>query len=106
MGARANNHSLADWLSNIGEPTRLKIIRALATGSKNVTELARLLNIEIVNVSHHLQRLRQADIVSADKQGRFVIYTFRTPPEVLPGGTLRLKHVPTGTVVELPPETA
>ena len=62
MGARANNHSLADWLSNIGEPTRLKIIRALATGSKNVTELARLLNVEIVNVSHHLQRLRQADI--------------------------------------------
>lgn len=104
--AAKNTGGLAGWLSAVGEPTRLKIIRELATGSKNVTELARLLNTEIVNVSHHLSVLRRADVVRNEQHGRHVVYSFATPPEVLPGGTVRLTHGPTGAVVELPPEVA
>ena len=47
----------------------------LRTGSKNVTELAKLLNVEIVNVSHHLGVLRQAGLVQDEKHGRFVVYS-------------------------------
>lgn len=64
----------AEILQAISEPTRLRIIRALAQGSKNVTEMAKLLNVEIVNVSHHLGVLRSAGLVVDEKVGRFVVY--------------------------------
>ena len=68
----------ANLLQAIAEPNRIRIIDCLRTGSKNVTELAKLLNVEIVNVSHHLGVLRQAGLVEADKHGRFVVYSLHT----------------------------
>src|SRR5918995_649962 len=65
----------AELLQAIAEPNRIRIIDALRTGEKNVTELARILNVEIVNVSHHLGVLRQAGLVQDVKQGRFVLYS-------------------------------
>lgn len=65
----------ADLLQAIAEPNRIRIIECLRTGSKNVTELAKLLSVEIVNVSHHLGVLRQASLVLDEKQGRFVVYS-------------------------------
>jgi len=65
----------AEKLAALAEPNRIRIIECLRTGSKNVTELARMLNVEIVNVSHHLGVLRTAELVIDDKQGRFVIYS-------------------------------
>jgi DNA-binding transcriptional ArsR family regulator len=65
----------ADLLQAIAEPNRIRIIDCLRTGSKNVTQLADLLKVEIVNVSHHLGVLRTARLVQAEKNGRFVIYS-------------------------------
>lgn len=65
----------ADLLQAIAEPNRIRIIECLRTGSKNVTELAKMLSVEIVNVSHHLGVLRQAGLVQDEKQGRFVVYS-------------------------------
>jgi len=65
----------ADLLQAIAEPNRIRIIECLRTGSKNVTELAKLLSVEIVNVSHHLGVLRQAHLVQDEKHGRFVVYS-------------------------------
>jgi ArsR family transcriptional regulator, nickel/cobalt-responsive transcriptional repressor len=66
---------VADLLQAIAEPNRLRIIECLRTGSKNVTELAKLLTCEIVNISHHLGVLREAGLVKDEKSGRFVNYT-------------------------------
>src|SRR6266513_3030481 len=65
----------ADMLAALAEPNRIRIIECLRTGEKNVTELAKLLNVEIVNVSHHLGVLRQAGLVQDEKHGRFVVYS-------------------------------
>jgi ArsR family transcriptional regulator, nickel/cobalt-responsive transcriptional repressor len=65
----------ADKLQAIAEMNRIRIIDCLRTGSKNVTELAKLLNVEIVNVSHHLGVLRTAGLVQDEKHGRFVVYS-------------------------------
>lgn len=65
----------AELLQAIAEPNRIRIIDCLRTGSKNVTELAKLLSVEIVNVSHHLGVLRQAGLVQDEKNGRFVVYS-------------------------------
>jgi ArsR family transcriptional regulator len=65
----------ADLLQAIAEPNRIRIIECLRTGSMNVTQLARALNVEIVNVSHHLGVLRTAGLVHDEKKGRFVEYS-------------------------------
>lgn len=64
----------AAFLQAIAEPNRIAIIKSLAQGSKNVTELAKELNVEIVNVSHHLGVLRTNGLVKDEKHGRFVVY--------------------------------
>src|SRR5262245_2685231 len=61
-------------LKCLADPERLRIIQCLRTGPKNVSEIAEKLDISLVNVSHHLGVLRQADIVIDEKQGRFVVY--------------------------------
>jgi len=65
----------AEWVSAFGEPTRIAIVRALATGVKTVTELARLVKTEVVNVSHHLKIMRGAGVVKCDRDGRFMRYS-------------------------------
>src|SRR3954468_17558953 len=64
----------ADLLQAIGEKNRIRIIECLWDGSKNVSELAKLLKIEIVNVSHHLGVLKSARLVQHEKKGRYVVY--------------------------------
>ncbi|OWK40522.1 ArsR/SmtB family transcription factor [Fimbriiglobus ruber] len=65
----------AGLLSAMAETTRILIIEELRASKKNVTELAKLLNTEIVNISHHLGVLRQAGLVKDEKFGRFVEYS-------------------------------
>jgi ArsR family transcriptional regulator len=65
----------AEWIAAIGEPTRLTILCALTTGTHTVTKLAQVCNVEIVNVSHHLGILRDAGLVTFERDGRFLHYT-------------------------------
>ena len=65
----------AALLKAVADPDRLKIVESLRSGPKNVSELAKILKAEIVNVSHHLGVLRQAGLVQDEKHGRFVVYS-------------------------------
>jgi ArsR family transcriptional regulator, nickel/cobalt-responsive transcriptional repressor len=65
----------AELLQAIAEENRLRIIRCLTDGPKNVTELHKMLNEPIVNVSHHLGVLKNKNLVRAEKKGRFVVYS-------------------------------
>jgi ArsR family transcriptional regulator len=67
-------------LRALADPERLRIIHCLRGGAHNVSELATLLDVEFVNVSHHLGVLRHAGLVLDEKQGRFVVY--RLHPDV------------------------
>ncbi len=64
----------ARLLRAVADPERLRIIQVLRGGPRNVSDLAALLNVEVVNISHHLGVLRNAGLVLDSKQGRFVIY--------------------------------
>ncbi len=70
----------ARYLRAVADPERLRIIQCLRDGGKHVTQIAELLDEEIVNVSHHLGVLRQAGVVQDEKQGRFVLY--RLHPDI------------------------
>lgn len=71
----------AQRLKALADPERLRIVKCLFAGPKNVSDLSEELKDEIVKVSHHLGVLRHAGLVETKKQGRFVIYALH--PDVL-----------------------
>ncbi len=64
-------------LAALAAPERLKIVRFLSDGPHNVTEIAEMLGIPAVNVSHHLSVLKHAGLIRGTKRGRFVHYALR-----------------------------
>lgn len=64
-------------LAALAAPERLKIVRFLADGPHNVTEIAEMLKVQAVNVSHHLNVLKHAGLIRGTKSGRFVHYALR-----------------------------
>jgi DNA-binding transcriptional ArsR family regulator len=70
-------HRCAELLAALAAPERLKIVRFLANGPHNVTEIADMLGIPAVNLSHHLTVLKHAHLIGGKKRGRFVLYSLR-----------------------------
>ncbi len=66
---------LAEVFKTLGDPTRLRIISALADGEACVHELAQALGLSQSAVSHQLRLLRQQGLVRFRKVGRHVYYT-------------------------------
>jgi ArsR family transcriptional regulator, nickel/cobalt-responsive transcriptional repressor len=91
--------STAEWLAGLAEPTRLTILKVLATGPKTVTDLAKACGTEVVNVSHHLNLMKNVGLVAAERDGRFMWYTLVGANAV--GGRLELTHE-SGLKVTLP----
>ncbi|RTM02439.1 MAG: ArsR family transcriptional regulator [Hyphomicrobiales bacterium] len=59
----------------LGHPLRLEMIEHLAQGARGVEALAAKLGQPVANVSQHLQALRRAGIVAAERDGKFVHYS-------------------------------
>ncbi|MBZ9868714.1 metalloregulator ArsR/SmtB family transcription factor [Mesorhizobium sp. CA15] len=59
----------------LGHPLRLELIEHLAQGARSVEALAAKLGRPVANISQHLQALRRAGIVSAERDGKFVHYS-------------------------------
>lgn len=106
---------IARMLAGLGEPTRLQIALCLLQRPHFVSELAEILQMPMVNVSHHLGVLRQAGLVEDVKKGRRVEYRLReevrdaaegsNPQAVLKLGPYRLwiVHAPPIQPPEEPP---
>jgi rhodanese-related sulfurtransferase/DNA-binding transcriptional ArsR family regulator len=58
----------------LGHPQRLELIEHLAQGPRSVDLLASKLDLPIANVSQHLQTLRRAGLVLAERDGKYVNY--------------------------------
>jgi DNA-binding transcriptional ArsR family regulator len=66
--------SLAETFRALGDPTRVRILDALARTELCVCELATLVRLSESAVSHQLRLLRSLRIVRARRQGRMVFY--------------------------------
>jgi DNA-binding transcriptional ArsR family regulator len=67
---------LADMFSALSDPTRLRIISALATsGELCVCDISASLGMTQSAISHQLRLLRNINLVKNRKQGRMVYYT-------------------------------
>jgi DNA-binding transcriptional ArsR family regulator len=95
MDARADNHSIheleADMCRALADPTRLRIIYALADGPRSVGGLSLLLGAPQPTVSRHLRVLRDQSLVEASRSGTMVRYQL-TDGEVI-GALGTLRHV-------------
>jgi rhodanese-related sulfurtransferase len=67
-------HELARISKAVASPRRLELIDLLAQGGRTVEALARETGQSIANTSQHLQVLRAARLVEAEKRGLFVRY--------------------------------
>lgn len=65
----------AELLAALAAPERLKVIRFLAEGPHNVSEIAEMLEVPPVNLSHHLTMLKHARLIQSQRDGRFMIYS-------------------------------
>ncbi len=65
---------LAKFYRGLGDPTRLRILRHLLDGEKNVGELVNLLGTAQGRVSSHLACLRQCGFVTVRTEGRLAYY--------------------------------
>ncbi|MEA2523961.1 MAG: ArsR family transcriptional regulator, lead/cadmium/zinc/bismuth-responsive transcriptional, partial [Thermomicrobiales bacterium] len=66
---------LADLFAALGDPTRLRIVAALAGGELCVCDLAATVGQTESAVSHHLRLLRSLGLVRPRRDGRLVYYT-------------------------------
>lgn len=65
---------LAELFSAFSDPSRVRIISALASCEMNVGALAEAVSLSESAVSHQLHGLRQMRLVRARKEGRQVYY--------------------------------
>jgi DNA-binding transcriptional ArsR family regulator len=62
----------------LNDPTRRAILELLRKGDRTAGEIAQHFNISKPSISHHLDLLKQAGMVSAVREGQFQRYSLNT----------------------------
>lgn len=62
----------------LNDETRREILVLLRESDLSAGTIAEHFNIGKATISHHLDLLKQANLVTAEKQGQFVIYSLNT----------------------------
>lgn len=65
---------IAQLGSVLSSPQRVRILHLLCQCDRTVEELAKAMNQPVANVSHHLQLMRNANLVAARRMGRHIAY--------------------------------
>ena len=65
-------------LRALGDPTRREILKALRAGDLTAGEIASRFPMTAASVSHHLSVLKEAGLVTVERNGRNLIYTLET----------------------------
>lgn len=67
--------SITCFFSIFADPTRVRMLSALAISEMCVTDLSRVLEINQTTVSHQLRLLKNLGIVKSDRQGKIITYS-------------------------------
>jgi ArsR family transcriptional regulator len=67
--------ALSETFKVLGDPTRLRIVLALAKEELCVCDLATLIGVTVSAISHQLRLLRGMRLVKYRKQGKMVYYS-------------------------------
>src|SRR5438094_4001971 len=83
MTERAVKIELFDQFARVGQAAasgrRVEIVDVLANGERSVEELSRQVAMSVANTSQHLQVLKEAGLVAAEREGTRVRYRLASP---------------------------
>ena len=67
--------SLSSTFQALSEPNRQKILDLLKKRELSVTEILEHLKVTMPTLSHHLDILKRADLISGRREGQQIIYS-------------------------------
>ncbi|WP_348824547.1 autorepressor SdpR family transcription factor [Flavobacterium aestuarii] len=67
-----------DIFKALNDATRREILELLKTKSLSAGEIADQFNMSKPSISHHLDILKRADLITAEKSGQFIYYSINT----------------------------
>jgi ArsR family transcriptional regulator, arsenate/arsenite/antimonite-responsive transcriptional repressor len=67
--------TLNTTLQALSDPTRRKVLEMLKKKDLAAGEIAKNFDITLPSLSHHLSVLKQADLVTSQRQGQEIIYS-------------------------------
>jgi DNA-binding transcriptional ArsR family regulator len=67
-----------DIFKALNDETRRQILAMLRKKDMSAGEIADQFNISKPSISHHLEILKRAGLVTSEKQGQFIIYSVNT----------------------------
>jgi ArsR family transcriptional regulator len=62
----------------LNDPTRREILQLLHENDMTAGEIADKFNMSFPSISHHLDLLKQAKLVTSEKDGQYVYYSLNT----------------------------
>jgi DNA-binding transcriptional ArsR family regulator len=90
-----NARAVARFFQVLSDPTRVRMLKALADGEWCVSDLTQALQMDQPAVSHQLKYLRELGLVKWMKTGRHVYYSLADTPlrEILMRGITQLEYM-------------
>jgi DNA-binding transcriptional ArsR family regulator len=67
-----------DIFKALNDPTRREILKMLRNGDMTAGDIAAGFDMTAPSISHHLDKLKRAGLVTTVKQGQFVHYSLNT----------------------------
>ena len=67
-----------DAFKALADPTRRKILELLAKEDMNAGDIADYFKISKPSISHHLNILKNADLIADERQGQNIMYSLNT----------------------------
>jgi DNA-binding transcriptional ArsR family regulator len=67
----------ANLMEMLSQPVRLRLLCLLLEGEKAVLDLAELVKLSQPGVSHHLKKLRDADLVQTRRDAQTIYYSLK-----------------------------
>ena len=67
--------TLSNTLQALSDPTRRKVLELLKKKDMPAGEIGKHFNITLPSLSHHLNILKQNNLVTTERQGQVIIYS-------------------------------
>ena len=67
-----------DIFKALNDPTRREILKMLKKSDMTAGDIAAKFDMTAPSISHHLDKLKRAGLVTTVKQGQFVLYSINT----------------------------
>lgn len=87
MSSNGPKHTIFERLAEVaqalGHAHRLELLERMAQGARSVEDLANATRLTVANTSRHLQLLRRARLVEAEREGKRVFYRLAGEAEVV-----------------------